>query len=181
MWHKNIDVTLRSFSKGHIDVLVKENGWQWRFTGIYGNPNRDLHHETWTLLKRLAEISTLPWLLGGDFNEITSLNEKRGGSRRLEKYMQKFREPLDSCDLIDPGFTGLEFIWCNNHVNNDIIWERLDRFLMNSDLQERCSLIDVQHLAFLASDHRLILADWREDVMDRTNQGQRRPIRLEEV
>lgn len=80
----------------------------WMFSGIYGNPNWDLCHETWQLIRRLEENSNLPWLLEGDFN----------------------KKAIDFCQLIKSGFTGPEFTWCNNHVNDDIMWERLDRLLL---------------------------------------------------
>ncbi|KAA3468588.1 putative Transposon TX1 [Gossypium australe] len=39
-WNDNIADTLKSYSKWHIDVNVKENNRQedWRFTGFYGSP-----------------------------------------------------------------------------------------------------------------------------------------------
>ncbi|KAA3466302.1 expansin-A1-like [Gossypium australe] len=39
-WKVDIKVTLRSFSKWHIDVIIKEDDVQeeWRFTGFYGSP-----------------------------------------------------------------------------------------------------------------------------------------------
>src|SRR4051812_42857403 len=36
-WKKEVDVTLRSFGRRHIDVDVKgEDGLVWRLTGVYG-------------------------------------------------------------------------------------------------------------------------------------------------
>lgn len=105
---------------------------------------------------------------------------KKGGISRLESSMSDFRETIDTCGLIDPGFTCSEFTWCNNHVNSEIIWERLDRFLMNIAMQEKCSFLNVQHLAFHASDHRPIIAEWDRDHQDRTNLGKKRMLRFEE-
>lgn len=39
LWRREIDVTVMSYSSGHIDVFLKEDDWRWRFIGIYGQPN----------------------------------------------------------------------------------------------------------------------------------------------
>jgi hypothetical protein len=37
LWRRGVDVTLRNFSKYHIDMDVKDDeGREWRFTGVYG-------------------------------------------------------------------------------------------------------------------------------------------------
>jgi exonuclease III len=47
-WRRGIDVTLRNMSKYHIDVDVKEdNGYEWRFSGVYGEAHNDQKHKTW--------------------------------------------------------------------------------------------------------------------------------------
>jgi hypothetical protein len=41
-------VTLRGMSQYYIDVEVKEDdGFRWRFTGVYGEAQSDLKHRTW--------------------------------------------------------------------------------------------------------------------------------------
>ncbi|KAA3476158.1 expansin-A1-like [Gossypium australe] len=93
-WKGGIEVTLKSFSKWHIDVLVKEDGIEeeWRFTGFYGSPYlRDQNH-VWNILKRLSQDSNCPWLVAGDFNEIMYSFEKRGdcqGTKREWRYSGK--------------------------------------------------------------------------------------------
>ncbi|KAA3489774.1 expansin-A1-like [Gossypium australe] len=53
----DIEVTLRSFSKWNLDVLVKEDGNQekWWFTGLYGSPYLRDQNLVWNLLKRLSQ------------------------------------------------------------------------------------------------------------------------------
>lgn len=45
----------------------------------------------------------LPWIIGGDFNEILLADEKRGGSERYQKQMNGFRTVVDNCSLVDLG------------------------------------------------------------------------------
>ena len=54
---------------------------------------------------------SLPWLCGDDFNELLKSHEKHGG--RLWPYgqMEKFKEVLDECNLLDLGYVGNQFTW----------------------------------------------------------------------
>lgn len=82
-WRRGVDVALRNFSKYHIDMDVKdENGGEWRFTGVYGEPQPDLCWKTWDTLRSLISVQTKPWLLAGDFNEILYAHEKEGAGKK---------------------------------------------------------------------------------------------------
>lgn len=79
MWKDPVDVTIHSYSQGHIDCMVTLNSKKWRFTGFYGHPDTRFRNQSWDLLQRLAdlrELKDLPWIIGGDFNEITFDSEK---------------------------------------------------------------------------------------------------------
>ena len=42
LWRKGVNVTLKSYSRYHIDVVVKEDdGKVWRLTGMYGEPKAE--------------------------------------------------------------------------------------------------------------------------------------------
>ncbi|KAL5750383.1 hypothetical protein ACOSP7_024986 [Xanthoceras sorbifolium] len=80
LWKEDLEVTILSMSMGHIDANVKEgNGRYWRFTEFYGNSNLNLRGNSWDLIRRLKLVNRLPWICGGDFNEILHLNEKVSG------------------------------------------------------------------------------------------------------
>ena len=80
-WRRGIDVGVKSFSKYHIDSVIKEeDGSEWRFTGVYGESKSDMKDRTWEMLRTLKGLFNLPWLCSGDFNEILFSCEKEGGS-----------------------------------------------------------------------------------------------------
>jgi len=81
IWKKNPAVNLLSCAANHVDVSVKWNqdSDEWRFTGMYGFPETVNKLKTCELLMDLKHRSTLPWLIGGDLNEILYNFEKRGG------------------------------------------------------------------------------------------------------
>ncbi|KAA3472190.1 reverse transcriptase [Gossypium australe] len=128
-WKDDIDVTLRSFSKWHLDVMVKDEGnhEEWRFTGLYGSPYLRDQNVVWNLLKRLSKEGNFPWLVAGDFNEILYSFEKKGGLPRDHKRMEVFRETLGACNLMDIGFFGAWYTWEKGNLPETNIRERLDR------------------------------------------------------
>lgn len=96
----------------------------------------------------------LPWLVGGDFNEIPYESEKVGGSLHSLSQMREFSEVINDCMLSDMNVKGDQFTWCNRRLNYEIIF--LDRFLCNSDWHLMFPSAEVSHLDFFGSDHRLI-------------------------
>jgi hypothetical protein len=98
-------VSLRNITKYHIDMEIKEeDGFLWRFTGVYGEAHADHKHKTWQDLHDMHIGPTRPWLCVGDFNEILFSHEKQGGRDRSQIYMDWFREALEFCKLRDLGF-----------------------------------------------------------------------------
>ena len=52
-----------------------------------------------------------------DFNEITRLNEKKGGRLKPYNQMKNFQDVLDECGLMDLGFVGSKFTWFKNFAD----------------------------------------------------------------
>lgn len=73
-----------SYSRNHIDVEVVL-AWE-NF-----NPEHHLRYRSWDLLRSLYGRSSLPWVVGGDFNEILADEEKSGGGTRNQALMNAFR------------------------------------------------------------------------------------------
>src|SRR6185312_8714562 len=84
LFWKEVNLSVLSWSKYHIDTMIKEeDGSAWRFTGIYGE-SRSEKEKTWKLLHILQHRSNLLWMCCGDFNEILFNCEKEGGPPRAE-------------------------------------------------------------------------------------------------
>ncbi|KAL5552000.1 hypothetical protein UlMin_002176 [Ulmus minor] len=159
LWSDSIHVQLLSGSRGHIDVQVNSHDSTcWRFTGLYGNPDTSLRTQFWTLLKRLGDVSSMPWLCGGDLNEIFFGHEKQGGATRAQYLMNAFREAANYCGLADLGFRGPKFTW-NRGKNACLVQERLDRMLGNSGWLDLFPNSLVHHLNLRGSDHRPLLVE----------------------
>lgn len=121
-WTTGADVQLLSCSKGHIDLIVTtHNNLSWRFTSLYGNPDSSLRTHTWDLMKHLGDCHSLPWLCGGELNEILFEYEKSDGGNRAPFLMQNFRECLDHCGLADLGYHGPHFTWYRGNNDTNLI------------------------------------------------------------
>ncbi|PON76939.1 Endonuclease/exonuclease/phosphatase [Trema orientale] len=90
-WQDAIDVHIRSFNRFFIDANIGEGRVDfWRFTGFYGDPNPQQRHNSWSLLRRLSQGYSGPWLCARDFNEILCDKEKQGGIPRRFASMAAF-------------------------------------------------------------------------------------------
>ncbi|KAK3193182.1 hypothetical protein Dsin_024492 [Dipteronia sinensis] len=82
-WSARISVDLLSYSRFHIDVKVESHvSTMWCMTGFYGNSESEQRGHVWTLMRRLRGMSDLPWMCIRDFDEILSMEEKKGGVPR---------------------------------------------------------------------------------------------------
>jgi hypothetical protein len=103
-------------SKSHIDMVLScasLNVQQWRFTGFYGEPRRELQKESWYLLRFLRAQSFIPWMCAGDFNEVLVGEEQFGKNDREAWQMDAFQDVVADCGLNNLGFQGLPYTWDN--------------------------------------------------------------------
>ena len=95
-------INFNSCSNSHVDVVVHESliVEPWRATGFYGHLETIERYISWQLLDSLSKQCNIPWVVFDDFNEILFSVEKLGGAEREAKYMEAFRECLNSCGLL---------------------------------------------------------------------------------
>ena len=158
IWKEGTEVCLKSCSHPHIDVVVRDRSMQnpWRATGFYGHPDASKRPTSWQLLEALKNQCTMPWIVFGDFNEITHQHEKLGWKERELNQMEGFRESLSKCGLFDLGFVGQRFTWCNERFGEQRTLLRLDRMVANSSWSELYPEARVYHRSMSSSDHCLL-------------------------
>ncbi|GMI97858.1 hypothetical protein HRI_003455100 [Hibiscus trionum] len=154
-WKNSCDITLRSYSVRHIDVVIKDDsvGITWRCTGFYGNPETNRRQESWNLLRSLDDSPEMPWLVIGDFNEILYSSEKQGGLLRNPRQMDLFRSALEDCALDDIGYLGSWFTWDKGRREQSNMRLRLDRGVANNAWWSLFPSFKLQHLQHSFSDH----------------------------
>lgn len=119
LWTAETQIIIRTHSFHHIDVEIgdSEQPPQFRFTGIYGWDARADRWKTWELIRKLGdEVCDLPWLMGGDFNEVLCRADKSGGAPRATAAMLEFRRAMVDCALSDMGFLGSRYTWSKKFI-----------------------------------------------------------------
>lgn len=80
LWGKDINLSILSYSKFHINACIKEDEsrrMQHFITNIYRHPEPSLRQKTWDLIQSLCRNEDgVLWLVFGDFNEILYQQEK---------------------------------------------------------------------------------------------------------
>ena len=104
----------------------------------------------------------MPWVVFGDFNEIINFDGKLGWLERDARQMEGFRECLFACGLIDMGFVGQRFTWCNGRIGEKRTLVRLDRIVANEDWLTLFLEAKVYHRVMVASDHCLLSLSLRK-------------------
>eukprot|EP00253_Pinus_taeda_P018718 PITA_18718 len=114
------------------------------------------------------------WIIGGDFNLIRSLEEKKGGIRKMDHFMDKFNELIEVLRLVDIETINGICTWNNRRGGKNQIASRLDLFLVFEGIMNKDIFIEAKIMPSLGSDHWPI----RLEVDIKVNQG-KRPFRFE--
>lgn len=104
------------------------------FTAIYASnrkEERDLLWKNLEILHTTHQLYSYPWLLAGDFNEITHPSENSITTPiDLLPQMMDFKKCLDCLEVKDMRFHGPLFTWTNKRFLGPI-GKKLDRTLIN--------------------------------------------------
>jgi hypothetical protein len=86
----------------------------------------------WNLMRKLKMQSGLPWCVLGDFNEAMWSFEHFSASKQPESQMLAFRDVLETCELVNLGFTGLPYTFDNKRQGSKNVKVRLDRVVADN-------------------------------------------------
>ena len=64
---------------------------------------------------------------------ITSLSEKKGIQRHIDKVSISFKRFIDDANLIDMDITNDYFTWSNKHGGQHQVASRLDKFSISEE------------------------------------------------
>ena len=107
-------------------MRVTNDAQQWRITLVYGEPRVENRHLMWEKLQNLKNVSELPWLVVGDFNEALWDFEHLSATPRPESQMVAFRDTFESFELVDLGFSRLPFTYDNRRGGRANVQVQLD-------------------------------------------------------
>ena len=117
LWNpKKINVIDAEASRNYLSVVIQPVGVAETFlvTNFYGPQRID---DKLRLLESLIDLrkkqTSIPWIMGGDFNMIKSLSEKKGGTRVLKKDSSAFQAFMENLKLDDSDSENVLFTWNN--------------------------------------------------------------------
>eukprot|EP00253_Pinus_taeda_P008550 PITA_08550 len=106
-----------------------------------------------SLNKLIARYPRSKCIIGGDFNMITTLLEKKGGLRKLNKDSEAFTSFIDNVKLVDILPKSGNFTWNNRRGGERLIASRLDRFLISENIILDGITVESDILPTGGSDH----------------------------
>ncbi|KAH0722504.1 hypothetical protein KY289_005548 [Solanum tuberosum] len=83
--------------------------------------------------------------------------ERIGGLPVYPNEFEDFAFCVNSCDLVEINYKGDPFTWWNGRIDNQCIFKRLDRYMMNNDFLGSFGMVEVEHLVRAGSDHASML------------------------
>ncbi|XP_072054862.1 uncharacterized protein [Arachis hypogaea] len=141
-WKDNINVQIINRGKFFIAAEVKE----FRNNGF----------EELTIMSQQLEEKVV---IAGDFNAIISQAEKEGGGKKSATTIATFINFIDSNELVDIRMVGRPFTWTNRKQGEDLVKERLDRYLIGMGWKLKFLNAVVHRLTKSGSDHAPILME----------------------
>ncbi|XP_049348970.1 uncharacterized protein LOC125813524 [Solanum verrucosum] len=166
-WNMDIDCVVLEEDEQQITCEFRHNELQNHFTTtfVYAKCKDHLRRPLWDrMLHQSADIDR-PWCSVGDYNVITSIEEKLGGVPYNMRKSLEFIAIIEAYGLIDLGFSGQKFTWSNNRGIQQRVWKRLDRALVTDAWLEKMPQTTITHLPSVGSDHCPLLMEMnaRED------------------
>jgi endonuclease/exonuclease/phosphatase family metal-dependent hydrolase len=158
MWKDSVRCRVMNYSRNFINIIVEdEEKRDWRLTCYYGYPERSRRRMSWDLLRELRDMSTLPWCVIGDFNDLLSQEDKKGLLPHPNWLCSGFRSAVNDCDLTDIHLEGYPFTWFKCRGQDREIEERLDRALVTTAWLTKFPNAKLTNLLSSHSDHSPIL------------------------
>eukprot|EP00253_Pinus_taeda_P027896 PITA_27896 len=106
-----------------------------------------------SLQSLLSRYQASKIIIGGDFNMITSLLEKKGGLRKLNRDAGAFADFIELAKLMDVQPSSYSFTWNNRRGGEHLIASRLDRFLISESIVLEGITVSSDILPSGGSDH----------------------------
>jgi exonuclease III len=157
LWNTNM-VTLENFYTTRWSITAEYrligSDRPGHLTNVYGPATPGDKQAFLSSLRHLSSLTTHDrWTLGGDFNIIRSLEEKKGGSRRLDLDTIDFNTLIDDLNLIDLETSNGTHTWTNRRTGSHQVACKLDRFLLSEPLLLDGTAMESTILNYPGSDH----------------------------
>ncbi|XP_072074331.1 uncharacterized protein [Arachis hypogaea] len=160
-WREGIDVDIVEAEEFYIAARVKDNclGECWLFIGVHLSHNDQLRSVQYNTISTMIQQHCGRVVVAGDFNAIASPNEKEGGGEKYPTSIANFNYFIGENMLVDLEMVGRRYTWSNRRSGEELIQERLDRFLASEEWMQLYANPMVLRLSKMGSDHAPLLLD----------------------
>jgi len=171
----NVHLIKADFHFLHMQVKEKDMD-HWFLTVVYASSREHERREIWNQIRHIASTISDPWLVMGDFNEIASPGEKKGGMQADIRKCLQFNNWINECSLMEVTTWGTKFTWRGPQWNGrDKVFKKLDRVLCNVSWRLRYHEGFAKVLSRMHFNHHPIILLTEGE----TNVGRNRSFRFE--
>jgi len=117
----SLNITYQSFDMLDSICTDLDSGITMRLTYLLAPARYPLRQNLWTVLRRISNFNSLPWLCTGDYNEVLYPWEKVSKCPAESYRMVSFRDVINDCYLMDLGSKGCAFTWSNNRQGDAMV------------------------------------------------------------
>ncbi|XP_074290689.1 uncharacterized protein LOC141617395 [Silene latifolia] len=96
----------------HMKVYDKHTNGMFFFTVVYAFNGLSERESLWTNLRKIKVPSSMPWLIGGDFNCVLQPEERLGGTFNMAE-ADPFQKCIEDCEVMDIHTSGSFYTWNN--------------------------------------------------------------------
>lgn len=127
---------------------------------IYAPARKEWKSEFWNELILYVNSLSLPFIILGDFNEISQISDKLGGAQYNSSRSLIMQNLFSNVSCIEIAFVGQRFTWRKKKAGHNYIYERLDRGVASSSWLGIFPQAKIKHHVFTSSDHCQISLDY---------------------
>ncbi|KAJ6986604.1 hypothetical protein NC653_019970 [Populus alba x Populus x berolinensis] len=123
---------------------------------------------SWNILRRaFIRRSDLSWLCMGDFNDLQSVDDKRGLHDHPHALIQGYRVAIEECQLTGIPLLAFPFTWERGRGTDHWVQERLDRAMGTGPWLHHFTNTELHNLTASISDHNPLLLVYRKQCIYR--------------
>ncbi|XP_048491598.1 uncharacterized protein LOC125492899 [Beta vulgaris subsp. vulgaris] len=115
----------------HCEVKPTQGGKGFFCTFVYGFNEISSRGALWDGIREIAKKVEGGWVLMGDFNDLSSVDDRIGSTVRVAE-IRPMMDCLNECGLTDVKASGKYFTWTNKQEGTARVFSRIDRVIANS-------------------------------------------------
>ncbi|VFQ89693.1 unnamed protein product [Cuscuta campestris] len=146
--HQEMDQAINIYFTYHNNPIT--------ITTVYGKYSVTDRQRLWDYITATSLSMHNPWVIGGDFNCISSVDHHKGTNTPCLRSIHDFDKCIMDASLISPMATGSTFTWTGVRSLGRI-WRRIDRVFHSNHTLNSFQEISCSHLPRSTSNHNPLL------------------------